>query len=212
MKERIKSGGLLLLTLLGILLIGYSLYGLLSQRGADSGGGTQPEIAGQTGAADAGQETDEPDAAQEKTDEPDELPVLLGSDGQPVSEEDIFEPGDNPDIDAAIQKEMNRILDESEFSYRAADGKKQGYAGEHRASFTNQTEVDFDALQLKISLYRVDDPGKYRDGTPIPFDPLEVHPAYTGPLGAGETVPLSFTSETDAYNYFLFSYRYALEE
>ena len=120
--------------------------------------------------------------------------------------------GDDPDIDAAIREELNRILNETAFSYHNDTGRNKGYAGEHRASFTNQTDVDFGTIQLEISLYKLDNPRQYGDDATIPDEPLEVHNAYVGPLAAGETVPLSFTSDTDDYNYFLFGYGYTLEE
>ena len=137
MKERVKSGSLLLLAIIGILLIAFSLYGLFSQLWAKWNDGREEETA---------------------------------------------------------------------FSYHNDTGRNKGYAGEHRASFTNQTDVDFGTIQLEISLYKLDNPRQYGDDATIPDEPLEVHNAYVGPLAAGETVPLSFTSDTDDYNYFLFGY------
>lgn len=198
MKERVKSGSLLLLAIIGILLIAFSLYGLFSQLWAKWNDGREE----QTIQTEAVQE----DATQTGA------PVLTDSAGLPILTEEMYQPGDNPDIDAAIREELNRILDETAFSYHNTDGRNRGYAGEHRASFTNQTDVDFGTLQLEISLYKLDNPRQYGDDATIPDEPLEVHSAYVGPLGAGETVPLSFTSDTDDYNYFLFGYGYTLEE
>lgn len=187
-----------MLTIIGILLVAFSLYGLFSNLWAKWNDGREEQTVPAQAVPEAAAQT--------------EAPVLTDSDGLPVPEEDLYQPGDNPDIDAAIREELNRILDETDFSYHNTDGKNRGYAGEHRASFTNQTDVDFGTLQLEISLYKLDNPQQYGDDATIPGEPLEVHSAYVGPLAAGETVPLSFTSDTDDYNYFLFGYGYTLEE
>ncbi len=197
MKERIKSGGLLLLTIIAILLIAFSLYGLFSHLWVKWNDGRE-EPATQT------------ETAQEEM-QAQPIAPMDSADVQ-VSEEELYQPGDNPDIDAAIRDELNRILNETAFSYHNETGRNQGYAGEHRASFTNQTDVNFGTIQLEISLYKLDNPRQYGDDATIPDEPLEVHNAYVGPLAAGETVPLSFTSDTDDYNYFLFGYGYTLEE
>lgn len=197
MKERIKSGGLLLLAIIGILLIAFSLYGLVSHLWVKWNDGRE-EPATQT------------ETAQEEM-QAQPIAPMDSADVQ-VSEEELYQPGDNPDIDAAIRDELNRILNETAFSYHNETGRNQGYAGEHRASFTNQTDVNFGTIQLEISLYKLDNPRQYGDDATIPDEPLEVHNAYVGPLAAGETVPLSFTSDTDDYNYFLFGYGYTLEE
>lgn len=197
MKERIKSGGLLLLTIIAILLIAFSLYGLFSHLWVKWNDGRE-ESATQI------------ETAQEEM----QAQPIAPMDSADVqgSEEELYQPGDNPDIDAAIRDELNRILNETAFSYHNETGRNQGYAGEHRASFTNQTDVNFGTIQLEISLYKLDNPRQYGDDATIPDEPLEVHNAYVGPLAAGETVPLSFTSDTDDYNYFLFGYGYTLEE
>lgn len=197
MKERIKSGGLLLLTIIAILLIAFSLYGLFSHLWVKwNDGREEPATQIET-------------AQEEMQAQP--IAPMDSADVQ-VSEEELYQPGDNPDIDAAIRDELNRILNETAFSYHNETGRNQGYAGEHRASFTNQTDVNFGTIQLEISLYKLDNPRQYGDDATIPDEPLEVHNAYVGPLAAGETVPLSFTSDTDDYNYFLFGYGYTLEE
>lgn len=198
MKERVKSGSLLLLAIIGILLISFSLYGLFSQLWAKWNDGRENETV---------QEAVLPDEEMQAQ------PIVPtdGADVQ-VPAEELYQPGDNPDIDAAIREELNRILNETAFSYHDDTGRNKGYAGEHRASFTNQTDVDFGTIQLEISLYKLDNPWQYGDDATIPDEPLEVHNAYVGPLAAGETVPLSFTSDTDDYNYFLFGYGYTLEK
>ena len=197
MKERIKSGGLLLLAIIGILLIAFSLYGLVSHLWVKwNDGREEPATQIET-------------AQEEMQAQP--IAPMDSADVQ-VSEEELYQPGDNPDIDAAIRDELNRILNETAFSYHNETGRNQGYAGEHRASFTNQTDVNFGTIRLEISLYKLDNPRQYGDDATIPDEPLEVHNAYVGPLAAGETVPLSFTSDTDDYNYFLFGYGYTLEE
>lgn len=198
MKERVKSGSLLLLAIIGILLIAFSLYGLFSQLWAKWNDGREDETV---------QEEVLPDEEMQAQ------PIApTDSADVPVPEEELYQPGDNPDIDAAIREELNRILNETAFSYHNDTGRNKGYAGEHRASFTNQTDVDFGTIQLEISLYKLDNPRQYGDDATIPDEPLEVHNAYVGPLAAGETVPLSFTSDTDDYNYFLFGYGYTLEK
>lgn len=198
MKERVKSGSLLLLAIIGILLIAFSLYGLFSQLWAKWNDGREDETVQETVLPDEEMQA-QPIAPTDSTD-------------VPVPEEELYQPGDNPDIDAAIREELNRILNETAFSYHNDTGRNKGYAGEHRASFTNQTDVDFGTIQLEISLYKLDNPRQYGDDATIPDEPLEVHNAYVGPLAAGETVPLSFTSDTDDYNYFLFGYGYTLEK
>lgn len=198
MKERVKSGSLLLLAIIGILLIAFSLYGLFSQLWAKWNDGREDETV---------QEAVLPDEEMQAQ------PIMpTDSADVQVPAEELYQPGDNPDIDAAIREELNRILNETAFSYHDDTGRNKGYAGEHRASFTNQTDVDFGTIQLEISLYKLDNPRQYGDDATIPDEPLEVHNAYVGPLAAGETVPLSFTSDTDDYNYFLFGYGYTLEE
>ena len=198
MKERVKSGSLLLLAIIGILLIAFSLYGLFSQLWAKWNDGREDETV---------QEAVLPDEEMQAQ------PIMpTDSADVQVPAEELYQPGDNPDIDAAIREELNRILNETAFSYHNDTGRNKGYAGEHRASFTNQTDVDFGTIQLEISLYKLDNPRQYGDDATIPDEPLEVHNAYVGPLAAGETVPLSFTSDTDDYNYFLFGYGYTLEE
>ena len=198
MKERVKSGSLLLLAIIGILLIAFSLYGLFSQLWAKWNDGREDETV---------QEEVLPDEEMQAQ------PIApTDSADVPVPAEELYQPGDNPDIDAAIREELNRILNETAFSYHDDTGRNKGYAGEHRASFTNQTDVDFGTIQLEISLYKLDNPRQYGDDATIPDEPLEVHNAYVGPLAAGETVPLSFTSDTDDYNYFLFGYGYTLEK
>lgn len=198
MKERVKSGSLLLLAIIGILLIAFSLYGLFSQLWAKWNDGREDETVQEAVVPDEEMQA-QPIAPTENAD-------------VPVPEEELYQPGDNPDIDAAIREELNRILNETAFSYHDDTGRNKGYAGEHRASFTNQTDVDFGTIQLEISLYKLDNPRQYGDDATIPDEPLEVHNAYVGPLAAGETVPLSFTSDTDDYNYFLFGYGYTLEK
>lgn len=198
MKERVKSGSLLLLAIIGILLIAFSLYGLFSQLWAKWNDGREDETV---------QETVLPDEEMQAQ------PIVpTDSADVQVPAEELYQPGDNPDIDAAIREELNRILNETAFSYHDDTGRNKGYAGEHRASFTNQTDVNFGTIQLEISLYKLDNPRQYGDDATIPDEPLEVHNAYVGPLAAGETVPLSFTSDTDDYNYFLFGYGYTLEK
>nr|WP_302665172.1 hypothetical protein [uncultured Agathobaculum sp.] len=198
MKERVKSGSLLLLAIIGILLIAFSLYGLFSQLWAKWNDGREDETVQEAALPDEEMQA-QPIAPTDSAD-------------VPAPEEELYQPGDNPDIDAAIREELNRILNETAFSYHNDTGRNKGYAGEHRASFTNQTDVDFGTIQLEISLYKLDNPRQYGDDATIPDEPLEVHNAYVGPLAAGETVPLSFTSDTDDYNYFLFGYGYTLEE
>ncbi|WP_373165335.1 hypothetical protein [Agathobaculum sp. Marseille-P7918] len=203
MKERVKNGSLFVLAIIGILLIAFSLYGLFSQLWAKWNDGGKDE-------------TVQTETVQEEvlSDEEMQAQPIAPTDSADVSvpEEELYQPGDNPDIDAAIREELNRILNETAFSYHNDTGRNKGYAGEHRASFTNQTDVDFGMIQLEISLYKLDNPRQYGDDATIPDEPLEVHNAYVGPLTAGETVPLSFTSDTDDYNYFLFGYGYTLEE
>lgn len=203
MKERVKNGSLFVLTIIGILLIAFSLYGLFSQLWAKWNDGGEDE-------------TVQTETVQEEVlpDEEMQAQPIAPTDSAdvPVLEEELYQPGDHPDIDAAIREELNRILNETAFSYHNDTGRNKGYAGEHRASFTNQTDVDFGTIQLEISLYKLDNPRQYGDDATIPDEPLEVHNAYVGPLAAGETVPLSFTSDTDDYNYFLFGYGYTLEE
>lgn len=203
MKERVKNGSLFVLAIIGILLIAFSLYGLFSQLWAKWNDGGEDE-------------TVQTETVQEEVlpDEEMQAQPIAPTDSADVSvpEEELYQPGDNPDIDAAIREELNRILNETAFSYHNDTGRNKGYAGEHRASFTNQTDVDFATIQLEISLYKLDNPRQYGDDATIPDEPLEVHNAYAGPLAAGETVPLSFTSDTDDYNYFLFGYGYTLEE
>ena len=198
MKERVKSGSLLLLAIIGILLIAFSLYGLFSQLWAKWNDGREDETVQEAALPDEEMQA-QPIAPTDSAD-------------VPAPEEELYQPGDNPDIDAAIREELNRILNETAFSYHNDTGRNKGYAGEHRASITNQTDVDFGTIQLEISLYKLDNPRQYGDDATIPDEPLEVHNAYVGPLAAGETVPLSFTSDTDDYNYFLFGYGYTLEE
>ena len=198
MKERVKSGSLLLLAIIGILLIAFSLYGLFSQLWAKWNDGREDETVQEAALPDEEMQA-QPIAPTDSAD-------------VPAPEEELYQPGDNPDIDAAIREELDRILNETAFSYHNDTGRNKGYAGEHRASFTNQTDVDFGTIQLEISLYKLDNPRQYGDDATIPDEPLEVHNAYVGPLAAGETVPLSFTSDTDDYNYFLFGYGYTLEE
>lgn len=203
MKERVKNGSLFVLAIIGILLIAFSLYGLFSQLWAKWNDGGKDE-------------TVQTETVQEEvlSDEEMQAQPIAPTDSADVSvpEEELYQPGDNPDIDAAIREELNRILNETAFSYHNDTGRNKGYAGEHRASFTNQTDVDFGMIQLEISLYKLDNPRQYGDDATIPDESLEVHNAYVGPLTAGETVPLSFTSDTDDYNYFLFGYGYTLEE
>ena len=203
MKERVKNGSLFVLAIIGILLIAFSLYGLFSQLWAKWNDGGKDE-------------TVQTETVQEEvlSDEEMQAQPIAPTDSADVSvpEEELYQPGDNPDIDAAIREELNRILNETAFSYHNDTGRNKGYAGEHRASFTNQTDVDFGMIQLEISLYKLDNPRQYGDDATIPDEPLEVHNAYVGQLTAGETVPLSFTSDTDDYNYFLFGYGYTLEE
>ena len=203
MKERVKNGSLLALAIIGILLIAFSLYGLFSQLWVKWLDGREDEPV-QTETAQEEVLPDEEMQAQ---------PIApTDSADVPAPEEELYQPGDNPDIDEAIREELNRILNETAFSYHNDTGRNKGYAGEHRASFTNQTDVDFGTIQLEISLYKLDNPRQYGDDATIPDEPLEVHNAYVGPLAAGETVPLTFTSDTDDYNYFLFGYSYTLEE
>lgn len=192
-----------MLAIIGILLIAFSLYGLFSQLWAKWNDGREDE----TVQTENVQEEALPDEEMQAQ------PIApTDSVDVPAPEEELYQPGDNPDIDAAIREELNRILNETAFSYHNDTGRNKGYAGEHRASFTNQTDVDFGTIQLEISLYKLDNPRQYGDDATIPDEPLEVHNAYVGPLAAGETVPLSFTSDTDDYNYFLFGYGYTLEE
>ena len=203
MKERVKNGSLFVLTIIGILLIAFSLYGLFSQLWAKWIEGSKAPSA----QIETAQEAVLPKDGMQA-----EAAAPTDSTDMPIPEEELYRPGDNPDIDAAIREELNRILDDTTFSYQKADGINRGYAGEHSGSFTNQTDVDFGMIQLEISLYKLDNPRQYGDDATIPDEPLEVHNAYVGPLAAGETVPLSFTSDTADYNYFLFGYGYTLEE
>lgn len=203
MKERVKNGSLLVLAIIGILLIAFSLYGLFSQLWVKWIDGNEEPTA---------QTETTPEAALPEEEMQAQPVAPTDNTDVPTPEEELYEPGDNPDIDEAIREELNRILNETAFFYHHDTGRNKGYAGEHRASFTNQTGVDFGTIQLEISLYKLDNPRQYGDDPTIPDEPLEVHNAYVGPLAAGETVPLSFTSDADDYNYFLFGYSYTLEE
>ena len=129
MKERVKSGSLLLLAIIGILLIAFSLYGLFSQLWAKWNDGREDE----TVQTENVQEEALPD--EEMQAQP--IAPTDSADVQ-VPAEELYQPGDNPDIDAAIREELNRILNETAFSYHNDTGRNKGYAGEHRASFTNQ--------------------------------------------------------------------------
>ena len=195
MKERAKNICLTVVTIVGIILVLISIYGLVSSLLGDRF---------RVSAADS-LRTDTADAPADTAAPADTVP-------QEQPPEDLYQPGDNPDIDGAIYKELTRVMNETAFCYRSTDNGHQGYAGEHRASFTNRSGVDFDMLQLQVSLYQLDDPQQYKGTADIPKEPVEVRDAYIGPLAAGETVPLSFTADTGDYNYFLFGYGYSLPE
>lgn len=195
MKDRMKNVGLTVLTVIGIILVLISIYGLLKNLLGD-----KFTVSAADGLRE--QTTSQPSGAEkpEADDTPDQI------------SEDLCQPGDNPDIDDAIYKELSRVMNETAFAYRNTENGHKGYAGEHRASFTNRTGVDFETLQLQVSLYQLDDPKQYKGTANIPDEPVEVHDAYIGPLAAGETATLSFTADTEAYNYFLFGYGYSLTE
>ncbi len=184
MKQKFKNTMLLLLTCIGILLIAFSVSGLMAhfqdQDSLDAEMPSMPEVS-------TTQEVDETTPNMQ------------------------YGPGDHPDIDALLRKELNRILDETDFSYRKANGEEYAYAGEHSAFFHNQTGVSFEDLQLQVSLYQLENPQQYTDVSTIPDLPSEVYDVYIGPLPEGETVPLSFFTEMDDYNYFFLGYGYNLE-
>lgn len=185
MKQKLKNAALLLFAGIGVLLIAFSVFGLITELQRLGTLGENPSEASQTSAAhNADQAIDNMQ----------------------------YGPGDLPDIDALLQKELQRILDETEFSYRDAAGDKQAYAGEHTVLFHNQTGISFAQLLLQVSLYQLDNPQQYATAADIPVPPVEVQNVFVGPLQAGDTVQLSFSTERDDYNYFVISYGYDLDE
>lgn len=184
MKQKFKNTVLLLLASIGILLIIFSVSGLMAHFR---------------------------NQAPLDTEMPAMLEVPTTQDADQTTPNMQYGPGDHPDIDALLRKELNRILDETDFSYRKANGEEYAYAGEHSALFHNQTGVSFKDLQLQVALYKLENPQQYTDVSTIPDLPSEVYDVYIGPLPEGETVPLSFSTEMDDYNYFFLGYGYNLE-
>ena len=122
----------------------------------------------------------------------------------------IHSPGDNLDIDAAIRKEMNRILDDTDFSYHDIQGSIIAYSGEHTATFNNITGIDFDTFQLQVRLYKLDNSHLYAEQDNIPYPPIEIYDVYIGQLDKGQEIPICFVNEVNDYNYFEFLYGYTL--
>ena len=122
--------------------------------------------------------------------------------------EEMHQPGENPTIDEAIVRELTRIADESNFVWQH-ENNVGPYAGSRSDSFTNTTGSDFSDFYLQIELYQVDDPSLYELNETIPYDPLETHQLYRGALKDGQTIPISFETYRDDYNFVMLGYNYA---
>lgn len=169
MKKRVHNIILIVLTVVGICLIVFSIWGLLSYLRFED--------------------------------------MSNASNGTPVMQQ----VGDNPDIDSAIRDEMNRILKETDFSYQG-ENHDRPYTGSHCAEFSNTSGVNFETLHLLVSLYQLDHPEQYGDDDRIPSNPIHTFDVYSGPLKNGQSVPISFVSNTDDYNFLMFGYEYAIAE
>nr|WP_300129147.1 hypothetical protein [uncultured Butyricicoccus sp.] len=190
MKERLENIVLTILAIIAVLLILISIYGLLTYQ-------KDYRVV-----SDSGELLKKTSNSQDK--------LSLENADLSLESNVMHSSGDNLDIDAAIRKEMNRILDDTDFSYHDIQGSIAAYSGEHTATFKNITGIDFETFQLQVRLYKLDNPHLYTEQDNIPYPPVEIYDVYIGPLDKGQEIPICFVNEVNDYNYFQFLYGYTL--
>lgn len=192
MKNKIRNVFLGFLFTIGILLVLFAIYGLLTYQlefsyPISSDGAS---ISNQSNAT-----ATETDAGQEDTDI-------------------IYKEGDIPEIDQIINEQIDYICNNTNFIW---DAKQEGttlyqvgYSGDHVCSYTNKTGIDFPYFRFWIMLYNLPDPSKYLGVNSPPDTPLEQHELFNGEFVKMQEIPISFTSKTSNYNYWYWTFEYKL--
>lgn len=126
----------------------------------------------------------------------------------------IYKEGDIPEIDQIINEQIDYLCNETNFMW---DEKQEGntlyqggYSGNHICSYTNKTGIDFPYFRFWIMLYNFPDPSKYLGVNLPPGNPLEQHELFEGKFEQMQQIPISFTSKTSNYNYWYWTFEYKL--
>ena len=188
MKERIKNIIIGLLFMIGIALVSFSVYGLLTHTSG-------------FGLLDFGfkaESTNSEKEIQEKQTGSD--PKSDFDESTEIQDTQVMKQGDNPEVDDKIKAELLRI--EHEFALWSDYPVNQKYymeKGYHSASFTNPTGIDFSNITFYFSFQ--DDYG----------NELASQIMYDAPLKSGETITLPLEiDKSDIYGNGEISWEYEL--
>ena len=172
MKNKIRNAFLGFLSISGILLVLFAIYGLITYEWNANSLGLSASISDSNY-----QETNKSNDNQNKTETKPENSTIK-------QEKTVMKEGDNPEIDDKIRSEIIRISDDFNFwSDTPINQKYYFVGGTHSASFTNTTGIDFP--NIKFTAYLQDDNG----------NDLSSQTIYDSSLQSGKTV--IFNIDTD---------------
>ena len=192
MKNKIKNTVLGFLSVIGISLVLFAIYGLITYEWGFSSPVSSDETSpfNQSNTVSSETDTDKEDA------------------------DVIYKEGDIPEIDQVINEQIDYICNETNFMWETRqDGNilySGGYSGEHDTNYTNKTGIDFPYFHFWIMLYNFPDSSKYLGVNSPPDNPLEQHELFEGEFEQMQQIPISFTSKTSNYNYWYWTFEYKL--
>lgn len=192
MKNKIKNTVLGFLSVIGISLVLFAIYGLLTYEWGFSHPVSSDETSlfNQSNTVSAETDTDKEDA------------------------DVIYKEGDIPEIDQVINEQIDYICNETNFMWETRqDGNilySGGYSGEHDTNYTNKTGIDFPYFHFWIMLYNLKDISNYSENVIPDEQPIENHDLFNGSLNNMQTIPINFTSETGEYNVWYWTFEYKL--
>ena len=191
MKRHLWTAGIIGLSFLSIFLIAFSFWGLLSL--ANTGAENAPETHPQP------QEQIEPiDTTQKPT------------------ENTIYKEGDNPEIKAIINAQINNIVSNTDFLFHdvtlANAYGRVGFSGEHNTTFTNDTGINFGYFKFIISVYDVENPDPNFIANPPADALIKSDSVFSGAFNSGQTIPISFPTDTADYTVWIWTFEYTLPD
>lgn len=191
MKNKIKNTVLGFLSIIGISLVLFAIYGLI----------TYEWNVNSSGLSDSITDSDYQETNKSNDNKTESEPNTEDSSIEQEEEKTVIKEGDNPEIDSKIRAELLRI--ENEFSLWSDYPVNQKYymeRGYHSASFTNPTGIDFSNIKFSFSFQ--DDYG----------NELNSQIMYDAPLKSGETVILPLEiDKSDIYGNGVISWEYELQ-
>lgn len=191
MKNTLRNAFLGFLSITGILLVLFAIYGLITYEWNSN----SPDLSASVSGSNY-QETNKSNDNQNETETKSEDSTI-----KQEQEKTVMEEGDNPEIDEKIRAELLRI--ENEFSLWSDYPVNQKYymeKGYHSASFTNPTGIDFSNIKFSFSFQ--DDYG----------NELNSQIMYDAPLQSGETIILPLEiDKSDIYGNGVISWEYELQ-